>query len=56
MDDRSPRAARYHRVSTVDQNPYAARRELRVEGLDFGPEAIAHLSPAMYAHVNRYGK
>ena len=31
-------------------------RQLRVEGHDFGPEAIAHLSPAMYAHVNRYGK
>jgi TnpA family transposase len=33
-----------------------ALRQLRAEGHAFCAEAIAHLSPAMYAHVNRYGK
>ncbi len=31
-------------------------RQLRDEGRSISPEAIAHLSPAMYAHINRYGK
>jgi TnpA family transposase len=34
----------------------AVLRQLHAEGHTFGPEAVAHLSPAMYGHINRYGK
>lgn len=31
-------------------------RRLRAEGHQVNDDAIAHLSPAMYAHVNKHGK
>jgi len=34
----------------------AAVEQLRNEGIDFSDEALAHLPPSLYGHINPYGR